>query len=148
MLPNGENQLRSSSFLCFFAMAIILMLSKAESRYMRPSDHGLMYQNNPTGMKSPEMKSFFGEPSTEPEGRNSSKPWWKNTGAPGTFMRREDRRKDRVREVILISSFVCGIVGVALMVAVAFIYFYHRRRSLSQLQSSSSCKEIVVHTGS
>ncbi|XP_042519575.1 uncharacterized protein LOC122093331 [Macadamia integrifolia] len=145
MLPRGENLFRSSSFLVVFAMAMTLMFFTAESRYLRPSDHGLVHQNNSTAMKSPEMKSFFDGASTElPEAKNTTKPWWRNNGAPATFLGRDNGRKDRMREVLLISSLACGIAGVALMVAAAFIYFFHRRRSSSQ--SASSCKQIVVRT--
>ncbi|KAJ4973132.1 hypothetical protein NE237_006306 [Protea cynaroides] len=89
-----------------FDMAMILMLYNMESRYMRPSDRSLIYQNNPTKMKSAVVfwLTF--------NGAGGEKPWGKNIGAPGTFMKRDDGRKDRVREVVLITSFACEIVKI------------------------------------
>ncbi|XP_043701229.1 uncharacterized protein LOC122651763 [Telopea speciosissima] len=156
MLPHRENLLRSFSFI---AVIVISMLLTVETRYLRPSDHGINYQNNPTDVKSPEMMTFFGGASTElPEAKNSSEPRWRNIGAPASFTRSGGGDgKDRVRETLLVASLACGVVGVALMVAAAFIYLLQRRRSSSPPppsppppppSSSNSCKQIVVYESS
>ncbi|KAJ4981809.1 hypothetical protein NE237_032646 [Protea cynaroides] len=145
MLPRGLNLLRSSSFFAIFAISMLLTV---ETRYLRPSDHGINYQNNSTDVQSsPEMRTFFGGPSTElPEAKNSSEPRWKNTGTPARFQKRDDGgRKDGVRETLLIASLACGVVGLVLMVGAGFIYFFGRRRSSS---SYTSCKQIVVRASS
>ncbi|XP_042502009.1 uncharacterized protein LOC122079534 isoform X2 [Macadamia integrifolia] len=151
MLPDRENLFRSFTF---FAIIVISMLLTVETRYLRPSDHGIDYQNNTTEVDSPEMMSFFNGDSKElPEAKNSSEPPWRSIGTPATILRRDDGRgKDRVRETLLIASLACGTVGIAFMVAAAFLYMFQQRRRSSSSpvplplppSSSNSCKEIVV----
>ncbi|XWS18016.1 hypothetical protein CRYUN_Cryun32bG0005900 [Craigia yunnanensis] len=114
---------------------IILIIMESTARELRPSDHGLEYQSQPpTGLKSPGMKSFFGAasksssstPSTValPKATNSNDTsWW------GTANKRQG--SDHVRHVLLLGSLVCGVTGVALLAATAFIYVIKIRSSRS-----------------
>lgn len=136
------------------AMATVILISiamngKSESHELRPSDHGLGYQNSsPAGEKSsssssspPEMKSFFGGSSSPtstssnvamPKAMDSNSTddpddtsWWSTVG------RHDNGHKDRVRDVLLVASVACGVTGVALLVASALIYIFKFRRQRS-----------------
>ncbi|OMP06035.1 hypothetical protein CCACVL1_01741 [Corchorus capsularis] len=111
----------------------MIMIRESTARELRPSDHGLEYQSlPPTGLKSPEMRSFFGASSSKsstpstvalPKAMNSNEtetPWWSG---------RHGRGSDHVKQVLLLGSLVCGVTGVALLVASAFIYIIRRRSS-------------------
>ena len=111
---------------------------QSESRELRPSDHGLQYQNSPP--VGGEMRSFFGgsksSPSTSsdmamPKAMNSNSTddtsWWGKGGSHGSG----SGRKDHVRDVLLLASVACGITGVALLVASALVYIFKFRRQRS-----------------
>ncbi|KAF8413511.1 hypothetical protein HHK36_001501 [Tetracentron sinense] len=137
MASGNENLVyQSSGIILAISLPLIAMMivGESECREIRPSDHGLESQKNPGGVKSPEMVSFFGgsSPSSSsemslPEAKNSSEQWWGTMGPPGRF--REEKGHDHVKEVMLIASLVCGVVGLALLVATAFIYFFRFRTS-------------------
>ncbi|KAL6282738.1 hypothetical protein ACE6H2_013667 [Prunus campanulata] len=128
------------------AIAVFLMAVAMESdgRELRPSDHGLLYQGSPPpSAKSPtEVKSFFvggggggGEnsPTALPKAMNSSDPsWWNGVVSRG------GGHRDHVRDVLLLASLVCGITGVALFVASAFVYLLRNRKHKSLPSSASS----------
>lgn len=107
--------------------------SKPHGRELRPSEHGLPYQHSSYPAANSQLHSFFGGSGekTLPEARNST--WWDNSGDQ---MSRDTNRKDHVRQVLLISSLVCGAAGVVLL-AVSAVVFVVRRRSLSTLGSAS-----------
>ncbi|KAL6332377.1 hypothetical protein AAG906_004947 [Vitis piasezkii] len=93
------------------AMAAAMLV---ESRYTRPSDHGLSYQTAPKGNSTPQMAAFFGGSSSKadvalPKALNSTQPAWYRGGGGGG-------------KVLLVASLVCGITGVALLVVVAFLF--------------------------
>lgn len=104
------------------AMAAAMLV---ESRYTRPSDHGLSYQTAPKGNSTPQMAAFFGGSSSKadvalPKALNSTQPaWYRGGGGGGSRERRHDHH---VRKVLLVASLVCGITGVALLVVVAFLF--------------------------
>ncbi|XP_068320447.1 uncharacterized protein [Pyrus communis] len=135
------------------AIAVFLMALAMESdgRELRPSDHGLVYQDpGPVSAKSPtDEKSFFGGGGGEnspaagdaalpkPKAMNSSDAdasWWK-----GVVARDGGRRRDHVEDVLLVVSLLCGIAGVALFVASAIVYVlkYRKHKSLPSESPSS-----------
>ncbi|KAG1331865.1 hypothetical protein COCNU_02G018330 [Cocos nucifera] len=99
---------------------------RSESRDIRPSEHGLMFQNDP-GPASQEMAAFFhGRPTVAlPEARNATDLPWR-VAPPGPD--RSAGRK-RARVALLVAGVVCGVVGAALLAAVAVAYVVHARRS-------------------
>lgn len=125
-------------------LILITMIGESESHELRPSDHGLGYQNfSPAGENKspPEMQSFFGGGSPTstssdvamPKAMNSNSnstddsSWWGTVG----FGRGRDGHKDRVRDVLLIASVACGVTGVALLVVSALLYIFKFRRQRS-----------------
>ncbi|XP_068325176.1 uncharacterized protein [Pyrus communis] len=133
------------------AVFLIAVAMESDGRELRPSDHGLVYQDQaPATAKSPtEEKSFFvgggggGENSPaagdaaqpKPKAMNSSdESWWK-----GVVARDGGRGRDLVRDVLLVASLLCGIAGVALFVASAFVYVlrYRKHKSLPSEAPSS-----------
>ncbi|KAK8618218.1 hypothetical protein V6N13_132219 [Hibiscus sabdariffa] len=106
----------------------VVLIGESRGRELRPSDHGLEYQSlPPTGLKSAEMKSFFGatsksssKPSTValPKAMNSNDTWWWR-----------GKSHLRLRQVLLLGSLICGVTGVALLVASGIIYVLKIRSS-------------------
>ncbi|XP_058093374.1 uncharacterized protein LOC131239586 [Magnolia sinica] len=94
------------------------------SREIRPSDHGLPYQKSPEA-ESPEMVSFFNVPSSD-VARNRSNP---HEAWPMEFGHVTEKEGSHVWEVVVLAGIlVLGVVGVALLVAAAFIYLSQTRR--------------------
>lgn len=130
-----------ATILTFTPVMIGFMLTGelTSARELRPSDHGLVFQNSPP---SPEMMSFFignnsspgsstSSGSALPKAMNSSdsspSSWWRGTAGGGG--------RDHVREALMVASLVCGITGVILLlVASAMLFlFKYRKRTLNQL---------------
>ncbi|OIT22569.1 PREDICTED: uncharacterized protein LOC109217423 [Nicotiana attenuata] len=145
-----QNMQTAVVLLLLFTISILS--SKPHGRELRPSEHGLPYQqssNIPTAKADdPQLHSFFAgaggksPPSSAlPEARNLT--WWNNTGNNGDEMSRDSNRKDHVREVLLVSSLVCGAAGVVLLAVSGFVFVVRLRKkrqretSLSTLGSTS-----------
>ncbi|KAH0696087.1 hypothetical protein KY289_013569 [Solanum tuberosum] len=140
------DQILHNSLLLIVIIIVSIFSPKLHGRELRPSEHGLPYQHSsyPTAKSTdPELHSFFAgaggkTPSSLPEARNLT--WWDNSGDQ---MSRDSNRKDHVREVLLVSSLVCGAAGVVLLAvsAVVFVVRLRRRKqsetSLSTLGSTS-----------
>ena len=131
-----------------FQYGLLLVAAAAamlvESRYTRPSDHGLSYQAAaPKGQSSPQMAAFFGGSSSNtdvalPKALNSSVPaWYRGGGGGGGGGSRERRGDHHVRKVLVVASLVCGITGVALLVVVAFLFVGHYRSRQKESSSPS-----------
>ncbi|KAK8496280.1 hypothetical protein V6N13_130322 [Hibiscus sabdariffa] len=110
----------------------VVLIRESTGRELRPSDHGLEYQSlPPTGLKSAEMKSFFGATS-----KSSSKP---STVALPKVMNSNDSWWWRgKRQVLLLGSFICGVTGVALLAASAIIYVIKIRSSSPPTKSMTT----------
>ncbi|PKI59032.1 hypothetical protein CRG98_020600 [Punica granatum] len=135
------------------------------ARELRPSDHGLAYQGSPpAGQQSPpEMVTFFGASSSSspssasaphppsvalPRAMNSSDAaLWSQQQQPEQQQQEKppssssrSRSSDRaMKEGLLIGSLVCGISGVALLAASAFIFlFFTAKKPNSPLPPTSS----------
>ncbi|KAL5577392.1 hypothetical protein UlMin_019091 [Ulmus minor] len=117
----------------------IIIAGESDGRELRPSDHGLDYQESPPpGEKSPQMVTFFGGGGGEKEGSSPSSnmpmpramnsndtTWWKAIGG------RTGNGKDRVRQDLVVASLVCGITGVALLVVSGLLYIFKFKRQKS-----------------
>ncbi|MED6135059.1 hypothetical protein PIB30_042745 [Stylosanthes scabra] len=137
-----------SEFTAAVILAVILAgdSSAYGSRDLRPSDHGLLYQSSPP-TNSTTMRSFFNgdgsssasssssssssssdsDESSFPEATNFTAslppPWW--SPAP-----KSSGGGRRLGGALVVASLVCGVTGVALLVATGLVYlFKHRRRS-------------------
>ncbi|XP_010054220.2 uncharacterized protein LOC104442492 [Eucalyptus grandis] len=118
-------------------------VTQSESRELRPSDHGLQFQDPPpAGEKLPqEMASFFGgsplspsssNPSVLPllNGTNSSDdPWWRGAGYGGGEGGRG--RREHVRGVLLVASIVCRITGATLLFGSGLVFLLKFRKQRS-----------------
>ncbi|CAI9089623.1 OLC1v1024229C1 [Oldenlandia corymbosa var. corymbosa] len=126
--------------LSYFITVSLVVFTRSDGRYLRPSDHGLAYQEPSAqpaakGDSPPEMLSFFNGGNSSPalpEARNftdarggiGGQTWWNDRERR---MSRDAHRK-RVREVLLITSLVCGLAGVVLLAASAFVLVVRYRR--------------------
>ncbi|KAL3522856.1 hypothetical protein ACH5RR_015690 [Cinchona calisaya] len=140
-------------FIYFLAVNIIisLLVMQSDGRYLRPSDHGLSYQDTsqPTKDTVQEMVSFFngGKTVSLPEAKNMSSTgggyssrsdpattWWNNREK----RRSRDVQKSHVREILLVTSLVCGLSGVVLLVVSAFLFLLRYRKQRLQLEVQRS----------
>ncbi|KAK2991246.1 hypothetical protein RJ640_018003 [Escallonia rubra] len=137
------NSYRRSGFVAaFFYLQLLAIptVRQTEGRELRPSDHGLTYQETPassTTENSAELSSFFGRGATVsnvplPEARNMSDPaWWSNGGGGGGGGGGRTR-VDHAKAVLLVASLVCGIAGVVLLAVAAFVFLFRfqKRKAL------------------
>ena len=127
------------SFVIIFI--ILESTTTADARELRPADHGLEYYYEPSESSS-EMTSFFGPPSwnelnSTPSPSGSILP--SAVKSPVVTSAPKDRGDDGhvMNHVLVVGSFVCGVTGVALMVASALIYFRPKLQD-----SSVTCDQI------
>ncbi|PON54778.1 Transmembrane protein [Parasponia andersonii] len=137
---------------------ITTMAGQSDGRELRPADHGLEYQESPPpGNKSPEMESFFGGAGGNPRPSSSNDvalPWAMNSNDTSWWTSVGGGRGgggggggdggDHVRHVLVVASVVCGITGVALFVASAFIYLFRYKKQKSSSSSSSTSAPPVI----
>ncbi|XP_022954449.1 uncharacterized protein LOC111802125 [Cucurbita pepo subsp. pepo] len=128
---------------CF--LAAIFFFGCSNARDLRPSEHGLEYQNpGATGNSSSNMQSFFQGNSWSssevelPKAVNTSLPsqWWNRSHA-----NRSGAGGDHIRGALIVVSLVCGIIGFSLLIASAFIYFFKFKKQNSRSPSSLSASE-------
>ncbi|KAL6206524.1 hypothetical protein ACLB2K_023772 [Fragaria x ananassa] len=126
-------------------MMVISTPIGSEARELRPSDHGLGYTpaGGNTSEAPAEAKSFLsggggggggGEAGgvALPKAMNSNDTsWWE-----GVNQARDGGRRGHVRDVLVVVSLVCGITGVLLFVASAFVYLMRRRKRKAEASSS------------
>lgn len=127
------------------SIAFCLLLASADrstARDVRPSDHGLGYQQGapPAGEASPpEMMSFFGASSSPPTSPSSALPRASNS-TDSSWMHASGRR-DRVREILLVASLVCGVTGVALLIGSALLFLFKLRKENRPAPKSTSRRQ-------
>ncbi|XP_010499587.1 PREDICTED: uncharacterized protein LOC104777080 [Camelina sativa] len=120
---------------------IVIEPMTINARELRPSDHGLEYYYEPTRESQSEMTTFFGPPSpneltppTTSSSSSSSPPSTSSilpsavkspltTTTTSSKVRDNDDDEHVMNHVLVVGSLVCGLSGVALMVASALIYF-------------------------
>ncbi|CAH8253991.1 unnamed protein product [Arabidopsis lyrata] len=120
---------KTSEFPPLISMMIVFIVLESTSinaRELRPSDHGLEYYYEPG--ESSEMTSFFGPPSSNELTSSSSPSSSILPSAVKSPMKKMSSSKDQdddhvMNHVLVVGSLVCGVSGVALMVASALIYF-------------------------
>lgn len=133
----------SAEFGVAIAVFVIAMTTlESDGRELRPSDHGLVYSS--PASEPAEAKSFFAgagggaSPAVSggvalPKAMNSNDTSWlegvKGGGGGG--------RRDHVRDVLVVVSLLCGITGVVLFVASAFVYLLRYRKRKSSASPSS-----------
>lgn len=115
------------------ALLIIFIFSvQSSGRELRPSDHGLTFQNTSAVTESPDATSFFGGTKSEvplPEAKNLTDVTWRRSDG----VRRES---GGVSKAWLVASLVCGVTGVALLSVAAFVFIF--RFQMEAKQSSIS----------
>ncbi|XP_039043995.1 uncharacterized protein LOC120183346 [Hibiscus syriacus] len=135
------------------SVVVVVIIRESTARELRPSDHGLEYQSQPpTGLKSQEMRSFFGStskssstssstPSTVafPKATNSSDTsWWRSAN--------DNRRgNNHLRHVLLLGSLICGVTGVALLASSAFIYVIKIRSSSPSTNNNNNNSLVTIN---
>ncbi|KAK7246144.1 hypothetical protein RIF29_41004 [Crotalaria pallida] len=115
----------------FTATVIIITLTVTAARDLRPSNHGLIFQNSSLTPANPPMKSFFNSSHTTtssdsdmpfPNSASSTEslpPAWRRAGGGG------GRHWGRV---LIVASLVCGVTGVTLLVATGILYLFIRNK--------------------
>ncbi|EOA36644.1 hypothetical protein CARUB_v10011904mg [Capsella rubella] len=114
---------------------VLESMTTINARELRPSDHGLEYYYEPGESSSSGMTTFFGPPSS-----NDLKSTTSSSSPSGSILpsavksplpttttlpkvRDDDDDDHAMNHVLVVGSLVCGISGVALIVASALIYF-------------------------
>ncbi|XP_031121648.1 uncharacterized protein LOC116024790 [Ipomoea triloba] len=121
---------------------VILVSLIADGRELRPSEHGLGNQDSSSGNTS-EMHTFFGgspESSELPEARNFTASLWNGVAGGGRSIggsSRDGKKDDAIREALFVASMVCGLTGVVLVVASAFLLIFRLRKRKSETTSLS-----------
>nr|XP_043635047.1 uncharacterized protein LOC122606151 [Erigeron canadensis] len=110
----------SWGMLLLMALYLPLITQPSKAKELRPSDHGL--KADPPQATPPQMSSFFGN-ATQPlpeAAKNDSDPSWTAQPVGGS---------NNVRKVLIVSSLVCGIAGVGLLVVAGFLFLRRTRRN-------------------
>ncbi|GFP95956.1 hypothetical protein PHJA_001739700 [Phtheirospermum japonicum] len=99
-------------------VALVAILGRpCGGRDLRPSDHGLSYQGDPSppparSGDAQEMLSFFGATTSSPAVE----------GGRGGGVARDDAGRDHVRLGLVVASGVCGLTGVVLLVVSGVVF--------------------------
>ncbi|KAI3455929.1 hypothetical protein Pfo_012592 [Paulownia fortunei] len=134
-------------------VALLAILGQSCGRDLRPSDHGLAYQEDsspPTQSgDAQEMLSFFGATTASssvqlPEAKNISDTWW-SAHEDG---RARDVGRDHVRLGLLVASGVCGLTGVVLLVVsgIVFLIRLQKQKAKAERIPSTSAPTSVPHS--
>ncbi|CAI9783485.1 unnamed protein product [Fraxinus pennsylvanica] len=121
-------------------VAIFTIISESDGREIRPSDHGLAYQDSSPPIKAngtEEMLYFFGATSSSsvplPKANNLSDPatWWSKHKVGRSS-------GDHVKRSMLVASLICGLTGVALLSVAGILFLIRLRKQNKQKLSTSS----------
>lgn len=130
----------------FIVLLLFFILFQSNGRELRPAEHGLAANElnsssaaTTTNDDIPEMLSFFGGNG----GRRNTQPpvalpiaenvtWSGGGGRGGMSVRRNS--KAHVRDVLLISSLVCGAIGVVFLAVSVFVCVVLRFRREKSVQ--------------
>ncbi|KAG6419385.1 hypothetical protein SASPL_121605 [Salvia splendens] len=121
------------------AVALSALLGRSAARDLRPSDHGLEFQESSSSPpprdggaeEQQEMMAFFGETTSSatvqlPEAKNISDTW---LGARAGERARDESRRDHVRLGLLVATAVCGLTGVALLAISGAVFIFRLRKT-------------------
>ena len=122
---------------CATAVLIFLFILSVQSagRDLRPSDHGLTYQNTSTVTESPDATSFFEGTKSKvplPEAKNLTDVTWRRSDGA-----RSGSGGGRVNTAWLVASLVCGVTGIALLSVAAFVFIFRFQMESKQSPSSN-----------
>lgn len=111
------------------------LLGIAGGRELRPSDHGIEFQENssspPLNGEAQEMRSFFGASTVQlPEAKNISDTWLSSQTGAGRA--RDAGRRDHVRLGLLAASAACALIGVVLLAVSGVVFLFRLRRRQQQ----------------
>ncbi|CAA0823761.1 Unknown protein [Striga hermonthica] len=129
------------NLLQYGVVALAALASVCGGRDLRPSDHGLAYQEtspSPPPQQNDDARgtlSFFGGTASSsvelPEARNISDSWWSSRGGSDAGREARGAGRDRVRLGLLVASGVCGLTGGVLLVVSGVVFlFRHRNRKM------------------
>ncbi|MCD7466257.1 hypothetical protein HAX54_002805 [Datura stramonium] len=130
--------------LTFIIVIFLSIMSfPSNGRELRPAEHGLTTNENSSSTTNddvPEMLSFFGG-----NGRRNTQPpvalplaknlTWIGGGDERGEMSAHHTPKNHVRQVLLISSLVCGATGVVLLAVSVFVCVVLRFRKEKPVQN-------------
>ncbi|KAL7131168.1 hypothetical protein ABFS83_13G180200 [Erythranthe nasuta] len=140
----------------FFVVLLALLGQYSCGRELRPSDHGLAYQEESSppvrnGSDAKQMVSFFGATTTSsspavqlPEAKNISDTWWSARADDGRSSGDAGGR-DHVRLGFLVASAVCGLTGVV-MLAISGVVLIFRLQKQKQKQKLKLEAEMIPST--
>ncbi|KAL6561911.1 hypothetical protein OROGR_002918 [Orobanche gracilis] len=126
-------------------VALVALFGRpCSSRDLRPSDHGLAYQEDsspaaPNG-DGHGILSFFAAatPSSSvelPEAKNITSTWWSARGVDGEA---RDSGRDHVRLGLIIASGVCGLTGVVFLAVSGVVFLFRLRKQKLKADRSTS----------
>ncbi|KAL7089527.1 hypothetical protein ACP275_13G190500 [Erythranthe tilingii] len=130
----------------FFVVLLALLGQYSCGRELRPSDHGLAYQEQSSppaqnGGDTKQMISFFGATTTSsspavqlPEAKNISDTWWSARADDG----RSDGDaggRDHVRLGFLVASAVCGLTGVVMLAISGVVLIFRLQKQKLKLEA-------------
>ncbi|XP_051128393.1 uncharacterized protein LOC127249560 [Andrographis paniculata] len=135
-----------------FVVVFVLILGHSAGRDLRPSDHGLAYQEEsfpPTQNgddDSQKMRSFFGAAATVqlPEAKNIADAL-RSAGAERGGAR--DAGGDHVRLGLVVASAVCGLTGVLLLAVSGVAFLIRRGKAEIPPSTSAPATEPVKGSG-
>ncbi|XP_054794665.1 uncharacterized protein LOC129300157 [Prosopis cineraria] len=139
--------------VAYAPLAVIALMLTGESvaRELRPSDHGLVFQDSPPSASGgvnypPEMMSFFNGQNSSSESSTSSgmalpkamntsdspsSSWWTGDAGGG-------RHRDHVRDALIVASLVCGVTGVVILAASGLLYLLRYRKN--KFSETTTCE--------
>ncbi|KAK4440234.1 hypothetical protein Salat_0358300 [Sesamum alatum] len=144
--------LMDHTLLHYVVVALVTLatiLAQSGARDLRPSDHGLSYQEHsfPPAQNgdAQEMRSFFGSTTSSssssvqlPEAKNISETWW---SAHAAGERARDVGGDHVRLGLLVASAVCGLTGVVLLGVSGVVFLFRLQKQKQKAERIPSASE-------
>ncbi|KAH6790158.1 hypothetical protein C2S51_005164 [Perilla frutescens var. frutescens] len=124
------------------------LLCSSSGRDLRPSDHGLAYQESSSPPRpaatqdgeTQEMRSFFGATVELPEAKNISDTWVSAHAGGG---RARDAGREHVRLGLVVASAVCGLTGVVLLAISGVVFLFRLRKQGPKVERSSSTSALT-----
>ncbi|KAK1369080.1 hypothetical protein POM88_035172 [Heracleum sosnowskyi] len=114
-------------------LVLFILTVQSSGRELRPSDHGLPFQNTSTATDSPDATSFFGGTKSKvplPEAKNLTDVTWRRSDGVS-------RESGGVNKVWLVVSLVCGVTGIALLSVAAFVFIFRFQTESKRFSNSN-----------
>ncbi|KAI4303666.1 hypothetical protein MLD38_039267 [Melastoma candidum] len=133
-IPSMAFPTTSPTHSLLFALLALLVIPSPRvlARELRPSDHGLEYQDfpsspNPNPKPPPGMLSFFGA-SLSPPSLGNAGGGISGEADSGYFSSDNAGKHDRTRDVLLVASLACGATGITLLMASGLLFLFKYRK--------------------